>query len=132
MKKKKEKQISKTYLWDKIVSPYIRKRDLNFSGYGHCISCGKQITYENCDAGHFVPKSAGKFFYWNEDNIHAQCAGCNRFGSNDTGANYYKNLCSKIGKDKVDFYLEMKLKGIGDNRTLNEIRDYYKKLTLNL
>lgn len=128
----KEKQISKTYLWDTIVSPYIRHRDLDFSGYGSCISCNKTITYETCDAGHFIPKSAGEWFRWNEENIHAQCPNCNRFGSQDTGANYYKNLCAKIGQEKTDKLLELKHKKPKEERTLNEIRDYYKKLTLTL
>ena len=126
VKKKKIKQITKNYLWTAYVSPFIRKRDCNPTA--KCISCDKTITYETSDAGHFVPKSAGKFFYWNEDNIHAQCPDCNRFGSHDSGAIYYQNLCEKIGKDKTDYFLEIRHKGITDNRTLNEIRDYYKSL----
>ena len=100
---------------------------MDWRGYGHCISCGKIITFETCDAGHFVPKSAGDWFRWNEKNIHAQCPDCNRFGSNDTGANFYKNLCVKIGQEETDNLLELKLKGKQkETRKLNEIKDYYK------
>lgn len=122
-----KKQISKNYLWRTIVSPFIRKRDC--TPYGKCISCNKTITYETCDAGHFIPKSKGKYFYWNEQNIHAQCTDCNRFGSNDTGANYYKNLCAKIGKVATDKLLKLRHQTPRDERTLNQIRDYYKELT---
>lgn len=121
-----KKEISKKYLWEKIVSPYIRKRDMDFRGQGKCISCPNKITYETCHAGHFVPKSAGKWFYWNEDNIHAQCAKCNCFGSNDTGANYYKNLCNKIGKSKTDHILKMKHRSPLEPRNLNQIKNYYE------
>ena len=123
------KQISAKYLWEKIISPFIRKRDCN--PYGKCISCGKTITYETSDAGHFVPKSAGKWFKWNEKNIHAQCRECNRFGSNDTGANYYRNLCAKIGKAETDNLLKLRHQNPRDERTLNQIRDYYKNLISN-
>jgi hypothetical protein len=125
----KTKQISKRYLWDKIVSPYIRNRDLDWRGQGHCISCGKLITYNTCDAGHFIRKSKGEWFYWNPDNIHAQCRRCNSFGSNETGAEYYKNLCVKIGKEKTDSLLELKNKNPKESRTRNEIRKFYEGLT---
>lgn len=125
--KKIEKQISKKYLWEKIVSPYIRKRDIDWRGYGKCISCDNQITYETCDAGHFIRKSRGKWFYWNEENIHAQCPACNRYGSNEEGAEYFRNLCIKIGKSKAEHLLKMKHRNPLEPRTLNQIRAYYEK-----
>ena len=38
---------------DRIFSIFIRKRDTK-EGYGFCISCGKPITFETCDCGHYI------------------------------------------------------------------------------
>jgi hypothetical protein len=129
---KHKKQISKTTLWNTIVSPYIRNRDLDWRGYGKCISCNKVITYHTCHAGHFVRKSKGEWFYWNPDNIHAQCPQCNCYGSNEEGAIYYKNLCTKLGKSKADHLLKMKDRKPIEPRNLNQIKEYYIKLTHDL
>jgi hypothetical protein len=73
----------------RVFSQFIRKRDTS-KGYGRCISCGKVISYETCDAGHFIPANEcfiGLLF--DEKNVNAQCQKCNRF---DGGNRYEYSL----------------------------------------
>jgi len=92
---------AKETLWV-YVSEFIRMRDSDKDGYCHCISCGVRRHYKDfMDAGHFIPKSTGEYFYFNEDNIHAQCRDCNGFKGGKR-VEYRKELIKKIGKDKVE------------------------------
>lgn len=95
------KKLTKKYIWEKFVSPYIRLRDSDWNGYGNCISCNKKIFWKEGHAGHFLPKSRGDIIYFEEDNIHLQCPTCNCYGSNDTGYDYGKALERKIGQDRI-------------------------------
>ena len=72
-RKPKNKQRYKKSLW-RIFSQYIRARD-NYK----CISCGKQLTKQTSDAGHYIPKTAGLSLYFDERNVNCQCTYCNRF-----------------------------------------------------
>lgn len=57
-------------------SLFIRKRDVE--EFGTCISCGKTITVETCDAGHFMPAgSCGRDLLFDELNVNAECSHCN-------------------------------------------------------
>ena len=57
-------------------SIFIRERDVN--KYGTCISCGRPITMESSDAGHFMPASAcGRDLLFDEYNVNAECSHCN-------------------------------------------------------
>ncbi len=67
--KKKTPRDLKKELWQ-VFSLYIRKRD----GY-LCYTCGRAGN----QAGHYVPRSAGLALYFDETNVHCQCAACNIF-----------------------------------------------------
>lgn len=103
MKTRKKQETLKGTLW-KYFKMFIYLRDSDKEGMCVCISCGRIVHYssKNLHAGHFIPKSAGNYFYFNEDNVHAQCGKCNYYGSQDTGANYRENLIKKIGLEKVE------------------------------
>lgn len=59
-------------------SLYIRERDVRM--YGTCISCGRGITVDNCDAGHFMPAGqCGRDLLFDEINVNAECKSCNGF-----------------------------------------------------
>ena len=82
---------------DNIFSKFIRLRDCGNGG--RCISCGKMITFNTSDCGHFFSRR----YYsvrWHEDNCHAQCRQCNRF---EEGNKYYygKKLEIKIGLERL-------------------------------
>jgi hypothetical protein len=69
-------------LW-KVFSEYIRRRDaLKFSGGDRvkCITCTHTDHWKHFDCGHGISrKHLGTKF--DEKNNHAQCKGCNGFGS---------------------------------------------------
>lgn len=100
-KEKKKKKINyKEKLWD-IFKDYIRLRDADDRGYCKCISCGKVYFWKDIQSGHYVPKNNGLFFYFNEDDVHAQCYSCN-VGKSGNLIYYRKGLINKIGKDEVE------------------------------
>lgn len=43
-------------LW-KLVSLYIRKKDMDWKGFVNCFTCGKYENYKLVDAGHYIPKA---------------------------------------------------------------------------
>lgn len=57
-------------------SRYVRERDVE--KWGVCISCGRQITLDTCDAGHFMPaKDCGRDLLFDFKNVNAECSRCN-------------------------------------------------------
>jgi len=94
------KKTIKNKLW-KIFSEYIRLRDAEWNGYASCISCGKVLFWKDLDAGHFISKNSGDYFYFLEENVNAQCNYCNRFLHGNL-LNYRRGLINKIGQDEVD------------------------------
>lgn len=103
--KKPKSQLSKEIAkLDRIFSEFIRKRDCN-GGHGKCISCGKIITYNDSDCGHYVNRKhmATRF---DEQNCNAQCRSCNRFDEGNIQG-YRKGLIKKYGEKAVEM-LEIK------------------------
>lgn len=94
-KSTRSKKIAKL---DALFSIFIRRRDC--APYGQCISCGKVITFETADAGHFYNRGIMALRY-EEDNVHAQCRHCNRFREGLI-MEYNKGLIKKIGEKKVE------------------------------
>lgn len=61
-------------------SLYVRQRDVE--KYGVCISCGREITVDTCDAGHFMPTDdCGRDLIFHEQNVNAECSRCNAWDS---------------------------------------------------
>lgn len=81
---------------------YIKLRDTDDNGNGHCIAKGTSLKYgtKNAQAGHFY--AAGKYprleFY--EDNIHLNSLGDNYYGHDF--ASYAANLKIKIGNERFE------------------------------
>lgn len=58
------------------ISRFVRQRDVE--KWGTCISCGRPITVETCDAGHFMPaKDCGRDLLFDLTNLNAECNHCN-------------------------------------------------------
>lgn len=64
-------------LW-KAFSQFIRLRDVDQTGYGKCITCGRIIHYKKGDCGHGIPRQH-KATKYNETNNALQCKPCNGF-----------------------------------------------------
>lgn len=109
---------------DNVFSKYIRLSNSNFQGMCTCISCGKQIPWKQCDAGHYVSRRHMSLRF-DVKNVHPQCVECNRFKDGNIEA--YKR---SLGKTTV-FYLENKKSDIKqwDDIELDFlIRSYSKKI----
>lgn len=81
---------------------FIRLRDTDADGYGHCISSGQvlRLNTENCQAGHYY--SGGKYpsLEFNEYNVNLQGKSDNYFNSGNL-IEYRKRLIDKIGEENV-------------------------------
>lgn len=81
-------------------SLYIRSRDVE--KYGTCISCGRSITMENSQAGHFMPaRDCGRDLLFDERNVNAECEGCNAFDETHL-LGYAEGLDERYGAGTAD------------------------------
>jgi len=106
-----------------VFNAYIRERDKDKP----CISCGKY--FDKKDAGHYFATSGYSGLRFDEDNVHGECPGCNRFNDSHL-IGYGINLQSKIGADDYKALLtkadDYKANGIKWNRAeLEEKIKYY-------
>lgn len=109
----------KRKLWP-IFAQYIKLRDK-----GICFTCGAKVEGQALHAGHFIPKGAGGLIlYFNEDNVHAQCAKCNLFLS---GNQYVYG--KKLGEKKVKELYALKQKIVKDFPFEKLILEYRQKLS---
>lgn len=128
--------IEKGILWF-FFSLFIRKRDVK--KYGTCISCGREITVESCDAGHFAPTAnCGFDLLFDPLNVNAECSHCNAWDEMHL-LGYAKNLDKRYGegtaeniKIRRECYRERKPY---PDRTMPRIKDwtrveYEQKLSL--
>ena len=84
---------------DAVFSQYVRLRDSE-NGIAECITCGKQAHWKTLQAGHFVTRSCN-YLRFNEQNVNAQCVGCNMFKSGEQ-YQYSKNLDLKYGSGTAE------------------------------
>ena len=85
---------------DEAFSRYIRLRDTLPDGTFRCISCGRTLPAEQADCGHYHSRRHMSVRY-DEDNAHAECRSCNRFGA-DHLIGYAERLEAKIGRERMD------------------------------
>lgn len=85
-------------------SHHVRRRDV--LKYGTCISCGRPITYENSDAGHFMPaKHCGRDLLFDPLNVNAECSQCNAWDETHL-IGYARNLDIRYGPGTADGLIE--------------------------
>jgi hypothetical protein len=109
-----------------LANRYARLRDCFGEEGTGCISCGLWFPFEKLHGGHFIPVSRkNSALRFNEDNIHGQCARCNTFLHANL-ANYYINLVSKIGRERVDYLMEHQYDiHPWSQEELQQLKDYY-------
>lgn len=79
-----------------LFSMYVRQRDVE--KWGTCISCGRRITVESSDAGHFMPAgSCGRDLLFDPVNVNAECSQCNAWDETHL-LGYADNLDKRYGK----------------------------------
>ena len=94
MKKPKISSLKKTA--DRVFSEYIRRRDSQPDGYGHCCTCGKLLRWQDGDACHFIRRACNSTRYC-EKNVHLGCRHCNRGG--ERNASYAAFLVETYGSE---------------------------------
>jgi 5-methylcytosine-specific restriction endonuclease McrA len=109
----------------KVFNAYIRKRDSQ-DGYFTCISCGRTLTTDQMDAGHFAPVKGGSALRFDEYNVNGECKKCNGFDEFHL-IGYRRGIIEKYGEG-VLLHLEQNARLIKKwSRTeLNELIDRYK------
>jgi hypothetical protein len=85
----------------KVFNAYIRKRDSQ-DGFFTCISCGKTLTTDLMDCGHYAPVKQSSYLRFNEYNCSGECKRCNGFDEFHL-IGYRKNLINKIGLEMVEW-----------------------------
>ena len=80
-----------------VFSRYIRQRDA-----GRCISCGRQKSFEELQAGHFAPVGGNDTeLCFDEKNVNGECAECNAGWDNWHLVPMKRNLIIKYGEEAV-------------------------------
>lgn len=100
MAKKKKTLPKLKYDLQQIFNKYIRLRDMQ-GNYFKCIACGEIKPKEVCNAGHFYAVKGYDSLRFNEDNVHAECVGCNCFNESHL-IGYAINLKEKIGEERIE------------------------------
>lgn len=87
-----------------LFSLAIRTRDVE--RYGTCVSCGRVITVETCDAGHFIPAaSCGPKLLFDPLNVNAECSRCNAWDDLHL-LGYAKTLNARYGEHTAEILLQ--------------------------
>lgn len=63
-----------------------------------CVSCQRIFPFDKLDAGHYFTVAHSKVRF-SEQNVWAQCQGCNRFQADYSKPYYAANLLRKLGME---------------------------------
>lgn len=87
-----------------LFSKAVRTRDVE--KYGTCVSCGRTITVDTCDAGHFIPAaSCGIDLLFDPINVNAECSHCNAWDDLHL-LGYAKTLDKRYGEETAESLLK--------------------------
>ena len=113
---------------DKVYSEYIRRRDSDKDGMGHCCTCGKSLHWKQGHCCHFVSRNH-LATRWEEKNTHLGCVGCNIYGRGKFDE-YAVFLEEKYGEGILQALCATKHKTIKMSRSDYEtkIEEYKQKL----
>lgn len=84
---------------DQVFSQYIRMRDADNDRTFVCISCGKRLSLDQADCGHYVNRKHMSLRF-STKNCNAQCRSCNRFDEGNIQG-YRRGLIEKYGERTV-------------------------------
>ncbi|MBL7006366.1 MAG: recombination protein NinG [Spirochaetia bacterium] len=96
------------------------------SGICYCISCGKPNHWSAMDGGHFIPSTI-RITELMDDDIYPQCKHCNGFLEGNSIA-YEFNLRKKIGNDRVDRLIALRMASGGSDKHYALLSDEDKRL----
>ncbi len=85
-----------------LIQLYTRLLETDENGYGYCCSCGKMLTWNEGQGGHFHPKGRNyNAAAFEEDNVHLQCSTCN-CGQGGNASGYLKYMNQNYGEWNKD------------------------------
>ena len=110
----------------KVFNAWIRKRDSQ-DGYFTCISCGRTMTTDLMDCGHFAPVKGGSALRFDEYNCNGECKKCNGFDEFHL-IGYRRGIIDKYGEGML-IHLEQNARLVKkwSRAELNEIISKYGK-----
>jgi len=110
---------------DRWFSKYIRLRDSDEQGVGHCCTCGKVVWWKDAHAGHYLGRESFGV-RWNEKNVNLQCCYCNTYREGEKGR--YLMLLQKKYGDDIDDQLRItkKLTSKLLPYERHELKEYYR------
>ena len=112
-------------LW-KVFAEFIKLRDTDNQGFGHCISCSRRIAMKGSHCGHFIARTYSGTRY-EELNNHLQCVTCNIYKEGNP-IGYKNTLVLKYGPGIIEALETKKRVSRSWNReTLQESINYYKQ-----
>jgi len=110
---------------------YIRRKECKETtgdyNFGICCTCGKVKNFALLDAGHFVSGRVDSILF-DEDMVHIQCVGCNRYKSG-MWPEYYEYMIDRYGEDATEEIRKRKFEN--KSLTIDDIidtRNHYKGL----
>jgi hypothetical protein len=88
-----------------VLNEYVKWRDAHAitedgKPIANCITCGRAASGRSLHAGHWISRRYVATAYM-EENVHAQCAGCNKYGNGEP-QKYREFLIDFRGQDVVD------------------------------
>ena len=105
-----------------------RLMDVDSTGFGHCISCGKKIRWNQGDGWHYIPRGHMATAF-DLRNIHLQCKYCN-WHLHGNLVEYRKWLIKKHG---IKFVEELEsLKNTTKKYTIEELETLIKDLDIKI
>lgn len=130
IRRSKSKKKYKERLWS-VFSAYIRQKYADEEGNTECFTCGIVRPWQEMDAGHYHPRTAGLATYFEEKNVHPQCTGCNRFRHGNLTA-YAIALRKKYGEGILEELDQMRrqTRQIKENEYIELIEAYKEKLKM--
>lgn len=85
-----------------IVSHVVRRAYADHREEVSCVTCGKSLPWKEAHAGHFIPRARGIACYFEWNNIHPQCPGCNFYGGEMVKIRYSQWMLEHYGPDEID------------------------------
>jgi hypothetical protein len=96
IKKSKSTKSLRKKLW-KLVSEYVRRKDVDARGNAICYTCGFTGAWNTLDCGHYIHRDCLDF---EVNNLRPQCTRCNRYLHGNLGV-YSEKLIKEIGEEEI-------------------------------
>ena len=93
-----------------LIQKLSRIKAADDDGLAVCVTCGASHHWTEMDGGHFLAKGSSSRWALEEQNVHAQCRPCNRFGQQfgSSSQAFTLYMIDLYGRDEVERMLSTK------------------------